>query len=202
VVLAGAREPGGWWGAARPAQWADAIEAIRRVAAAVGVPVEVRGGSYAPWHPGRCAEILLGGEVVGHAGELHPAVCKSFGVPVRTAVAELDLDALLERSVDITPAPEFSTYPVAKEDVALVVAADVPAAAVGETLREGAGELLESLRLFDVYTGEQIGEGKKSLAFALRFRAPDRTLTESETAAARDAAVALAVERHGAVHRA
>ena len=77
----------------------------------------------------------------------------------------------------------------------------VPSAAVAATLAEGAGELLESVRLFDVYTGEQIGAGKKSLAFALRFRAPDRTLTEAETAVARDAAVALAAERHGAVHR-
>ena len=101
----------------------------------------------------------------------------------------------------IVPAPEFSTYPVAKEDVALVVDADVSAGAVAGTLREGAGELLESIRLFDLYTGEQIGAGKKSLAFALRFRAGDRTLTEAETGAARDAAVALAAERHGAVQR-
>ena len=86
-------------------------------------------------------------------------------------------------------------------DVALVVDATVSAAEVAETLREGAGPLLESVRLFDVYTGEQIGEGKKSLAFAMRFRAPDRTLTDAEVAEAREAAVALAVERHGAVHR-
>jgi phenylalanyl-tRNA synthetase beta chain len=90
---------------------------------------------------------------------------------------------------------------VAKEDVALVVAADVPAAAVEAALRAGAGELLESVRLFDVYTGEQVGEGKKSLAFALRFRAPDRTLTEAETSAVRDAAVARAAETTGAVQR-
>ncbi|MGZ4504389.1 MAG: phenylalanine--tRNA ligase subunit beta-related protein, partial [Nocardioidaceae bacterium] len=88
------------------------------------------------------------------------------------------------------------------EDVALIVDDAVPAAAVEAALRAGGGPLLESVRLFDVYTGDQIGAGKKSLAFALRFRAPDRTLTEAETAAARDAAVALAVERHGAVHRA
>jgi phenylalanyl-tRNA synthetase beta chain len=117
-------------------------------------------------------------------------------------VAEVDLDAMVARAVPITPAPAFSSYPVAKEDVALVVDADLPAATLERTLREGAGELLESVRLFDVYTGAQIGEGKKSLAFALRFRAPDRTLTESEIAAARDAAIALAVERHGAIHRA
>ena len=140
--------------------------------------------------------------MIGYAGELHPAVCKTFGVPVRTSIAEINLDALLDQAVTITPAPAFSTYPVAKEDVALVVDADVPAAAVGETLREGAGELVESVRLFDLYTGEQIGAGKKSLAFALRLRATDRTLTDTEIAGARDAAIALAVERHGVVHRA
>jgi phenylalanyl-tRNA synthetase beta chain len=115
---------------------------------------------------------------------------------------ELDLDALVRAAVPITPAPAFSTYPVAKEDVALVVDREVPAQRVAAALAEGAGELLESVRLFDVYTGAQIGEGKKSLAFALRFRAGDRTLTEAETAQARDAAVALAAERLGAVQRA
>jgi phenylalanyl-tRNA synthetase beta chain len=86
--------------------------------------------------------------------------------------------------------------------VALVVDASVPAADVEAALREGAGELLESIRLFDVYTGDQVGEGRKSLAYALRFRALDRTLKEGEAAAARDAAVALAAERTGAVQRA
>ena len=116
-------------------------------------------------------------------------------------MAEVDLGALLDRAVAVVPAPDFSTYPVAKEDVALLVADDVPADALARTLAQGAGELCESVRLFDVYTGEQVGAGRKSLAFALRFRAPDRTLTDAETGAARDAAVALAAERHGAVQR-
>jgi phenylalanyl-tRNA synthetase beta chain len=201
VVLGGDREPAGWWGKGRPATWADALEAVRTLAAALGVEVEVRGAAYAPWHPGRCAELVLDGVVVGHGGELHPKVCKSFGVPPRTAVAEVELDALMAASLRVVPAPRFSTFPVAKEDVALVVDATVSAADLAETLRGGAGPLLESVRLFDVYTGEQIGEGKKSLAFAMRFRAPDRTLTDAEVAEAREAAVALAVERHGAVHR-
>lgn len=206
VALTGSRELAGWWGKGRAATWGDSVEAVRRAAVSVGVHLEFRAGTRAPWHPGRCAEIVLadqaGGQVIGYAGELHPAVCKTFGVPVRTAVAEINLDALLDQAVTITPAPAFSSYPVAKEDVALVVDADVAAAAVGQTLREGAGELVESVRLFDVYTGEQIGVGKKSLAFALRLRAPDRTLTDTEIAGVRDAAIALAVERHGAVHRA
>jgi phenylalanyl-tRNA synthetase beta chain len=143
----------------------------------------------------------VGDHTVGHAGELHPRVCRALGVPARTAVAEVDLSVLLEHAVEIVPAPQLSTFPVAKEDVALVVDDAVPAADVAEALREGAGALCESVRLFDVFTGAQIGVGKKSLAFALRFRAPDRTLTEAETAVARDSAVALAAERHGAVQR-
>ncbi len=202
VALAGDREPAGWWGKGRPVSWADALEAVRGLARALSAEVEFRAAVYAPWHPGRCAEVVVDGEVIGHAGELHPKVCKAFGVPARTAFAEVDLDALMRASVPVVPAPSFSTYPVAKEDVALVVDAHVSAAAVASTLREGAGALLESVRLFDVYTGEQIGEGKKSLAFAMRFRAPDRTLTDAEAAGAREAAVALAVERHGAIHRA
>jgi phenylalanyl-tRNA synthetase beta chain len=200
--LAGNRERGGWWGAGRPASWADAIESVRGVAAALGVEVTVRSATRAPWHPGRCAEVLAGEVTIGYAGELHPRVCAAYGVPARTAVAEVDLDQLLERATLIVPAPRFSTFPVAKEDVALVVDVAVPAGDVAATLREGAGELCESVRLFDVYTGDQVEAGKRSLAFALRFRAPDRTLTEAETGAARDAAVALAVERHGAIHRA
>ncbi len=200
--LSGMRERSGWWGPGRAATWADAIEAVRGVASALGVELSVRAATRAPWHPGRCAELLVGEASLGFAGELHPRVCASYGVPARTVVAEVDLDQLLERAALIVPAPDFSSYPVAKEDVALVVDAAIPAEHVAQTLREGAGPLCESVRLFDVYTGAQVGDGKRSLAFALRFRAPDRTLTEADIAAARDAAVALAVQRHGVVHRA
>ncbi len=201
VALAGERERAGWWGAGRESGWADAIGLVRRLGTELGAEVEVSAATRMPWHPGRCALLSVGGEVLGHAGELHPTVCRSFGLPVRSAAVEIDLDALMRHARDVTPGPDFSTYPMAKEDVALVVRDTVPAAEVEAALREGAGDLLESIRLFDVYTGEQVGAGHKSLAFALRFRAPDRTLTEEETGAARDAAVALAAERTGAVQR-
>ncbi|MFJ1973725.1 phenylalanine--tRNA ligase subunit beta [Streptomyces sp. NPDC087903] len=206
VVLAGAREQAGWWGRGRPADWADAVEAARAVARETGAELIVRGGQYGPWHPGRCAELVItvdGAErVVGHAGELHPRVVKSLSLPARTAAMELDLDAL-ERAGDTTvQAPSISTFPVATQDVALVVDKSVPHADVEAALREGAGELLEAIRLFDVYENdEQLGEGKKSLAYALRFRASDRTLTVDEASAARDAAVTLAGERTEAVLR-
>lgn len=201
AVLVGDLQPGGWWGAGRPVTWADAVQVAQEVASALGVGLEVGRAAAAPWHPGRCASLLVDGTVIGHAGELHPRVCAAHGLPARSSAVELDLDALVAAAPARTQAPRFSTMPVAKEDVALVVDADLSAHELAETLREGAGALLESLRLFDVYTGAQIGAGKKSLAFALRFRADDRTLTEKDTSAARDAAVALAVERHGAVQR-
>ncbi|MEU9992080.1 phenylalanine--tRNA ligase subunit beta [Streptomyces sp. NPDC048045] len=206
VVLAGARERAGWWGGGRPAGWADAVEAARTVARETGADLVVRKGQYGPWHPGRCAELAVVADgtdtVVGHAGELHPRVLKALGLPERTCAMELDLDALEAAGDGVPQAPGISTFPVATQDVALVVDRPVPAAQVEAALREGAGELLESIRLFDVYeNAEQIGEGKKSLAYALRFRAGDRTLTVDEASAARDAAVALAGERTGAVLR-
>jgi len=151
--------------------------------AAAGLTAEVRPAVYAPWHPGRCAEIVVGDTVVGHAGELHPRVC-----------AALDLPA-------VTVAPVISGFPPALIDVALVVGRGTPAANVEAALVEGAGELLEAVRLFDVYTGEQLGSDRKSLAYKLTFRAPDRTLTVDEAVAARDAAVSVAAERVGATLR-
>jgi len=139
---------------------------------------------------------------VGHAGELHPQVVAAFGLPERTSAMEVDLD-LIAPDVEVrTPAPQFSTYPVAKEDLALVVDTAVPASEVAAALVRGGGALVESVRLFDVYSGEQVGEGRRSLAFALRLRAPDRTLTPEEVAAVRAAAVAEAGSATGAVLRA
>ncbi len=186
--------------------WAQAVTAVRELARVLTVDVEVSAAAASPWHPGRCAAVTVGGapgngvggEVVGHAGELHPRVCRAFGVPERTGYAEIDLDALLARAPAVVPAPTFSTMPVAKADVALVVPEHVAAGEVEQALRSGAGDLLEEITLFDVYRGDPVPAGHKSLAFALRLRAPDRTLTDDEVAAVRDAAVAAASAATGA----
>ena len=201
LALSGDRSPAGWWGASRKVSWADAIEGVRETARVLGVEIEVGAATRTPWHPGRCASISVGGHVIGHAGELHPRVCKAFGLPARTAAAEFSLDTLVAAAPDVVDAPQFSTFPVAKEDVALVVDADVPSQRVADALVVGGGELLESVRLFDVYTGDQVPDGKKSLAFALRLRARDRTLTDEDTRRAREAAVAAAGAATGAVQR-
>ncbi|MEB3033161.1 phenylalanine--tRNA ligase subunit beta [[Mycobacterium] nativiensis] len=199
VALTGLAEPRGPWGPGRPVEAADAIEAARTIARAAGVEVTLRAGAYLPWHPGRCAEVLIGETVIGHAGQLHPAVIERAGLPKGTCAVELNLDAIpVGQSL---PAPRVSPFPAVFQDVALVVDEKVTAQSVADAVREGAGELLEDIALFDVYTGPQVADGHKSLAFALRFRAVDRTLTEDEASAARDAAVARAAEAVGAVLR-
>ncbi len=200
AVLAGAWERPGWWGPGRPVSWADAVAAARLVGEAAGVELRAAATGLAPWHPGRCAVLQVGERSVGHAGELHPSVLEALGLPPRTCAMELDLDALPPSWR--RPPPVVSPYPPVLLDVALVVDAAVPVAKVTEALVDGAGELLEDVRLFDVYSGSQVGEGRRSLAFALRLRAPDRTLTAAEATAARDAAVAAAAARYGATLRA
>jgi phenylalanyl-tRNA synthetase beta chain len=199
AVLAGQWERPGWWGTGRPATWADAVQAARLVGNAAGIELEVSAVTRPPWHPGRCAQLQVDGHLVGHSGELHPAVVEALCLPPRTCAMELDLDAL--PLTDRRPAPVVSPYPPVLQDVALVVDAAVPAAELTATLRRGAGELLEDVRLFDVYTGDQVAPGMRSLAFALRFRAPDRTLTAAEATAARDAAVTAAIQTHNATLR-
>ncbi|MBF6414978.1 phenylalanine--tRNA ligase subunit beta [Nocardia cyriacigeorgica] len=199
AVLSGRREPRGPWGEGRPAEAADAFALADAVADAAGVVIERRAGAYLPWHPGRCAELVVDGVVVGHAGELHPAVLERSGLPPRTCAFEVNLDALPLR--EARPVPVVSPFPAVLQDVSVSVERAVPAARVESALRSGGGELLEDITLFDVYEGAQAGEGRKSLTYALRFRAPDRTLTEDEASAARDAAVSAASAAVGAVLR-
>jgi phenylalanyl-tRNA synthetase beta chain len=200
VVLAGDFDRAGWWGAGRPAGWLDAIEAARVVARTARADLQVRKGSLAPWHPGRCAELVLNGEVIGVAGELHPRVVAALDLPPRTSAMEIDLDLVPLRPPP--KAPVLSNFPPVLLDVALVVPAEVPAAELQTAVRAGAGPLLESIRLFDVYAdAERLGAGLKSVAFALKFRAFDRTLTVEEATSARDSAVAEAAARFGATLR-
>ncbi|QIS11141.1 hypothetical protein F5544_16310 [Nocardia arthritidis] len=186
-------------GQGRAAEAADAFALADAIGDAAGVSIERRPAAHLPWHPGRCAELVVDGVVVGYAGELHPAVLERSGLPPRTCALELDLDALPLR--ESRPVPTVSPFPAVLQDVSVSVPRTIPAASVESALRAGGGELLEDIALFDVYEGAQVGEGRKSLTYALRFRATDRTLTEDEASAARDAAVASAAESVGAVLR-
>ncbi|MCL2471209.1 MAG: phenylalanine--tRNA ligase subunit beta, partial [Propionibacteriaceae bacterium] len=204
-VVTGDWIPAGPQGPAQPATWVHAVHLAEIAAAAVGVSLVRRADTMAPWHPGRCAQlgVMSAGEFVpvGWAGEIHPRVCQDWELPARTCAVEIDLDALIELAPSSGQIQPLSQYPATKQDVAVVVSTQVSSASVQDALREGAGELLESIALFDVFTGAQIGEGKKSLAYRLVFRAGDRTLTEAEASQARDQAVEEAARRTGAIMR-
>jgi phenylalanyl-tRNA synthetase beta chain len=201
VVLTGAFKPTALGTKPTPASWSDAIDIALALGIELGVQVDVATGENAPWHPGRCAALSINGALIGYAGELAPKALENLGLPKRTVALELNLSAVLDAANVVASAPAIWTFPVAKEDIALVVKSDVAATDVLNVVRDAAGELLEDIRLFDVYEGTQVPEGHKSLAFALRFRAQDRTLAAEEVAAARQAGVDAAGKSFGATLR-
>lgn len=177
---------------------ADALAAVRTLSAALGVRVTVRQGTHKAMHPGRTAEVLLNGEPIGYAGELLPRVAEDADLPRVVGVLEVDLDALISAGgadIEITP---ISSFPAATQDLSLVVDAAVAAGDVLSAVVDGAGELLEEARIVDDYRGNGVPEGSKSLTFALRFRADDRTLTAGEASDAKLSGAAAASERFGA----
>jgi len=178
-----------------------ALDAVRVIAVAAGVDIEVSQSQRAALHPGRTGVLTVGDTEVGYVGELLPAVAADADLPGRVTVAELDLDAILALAGERVTVASLSTFPAATQDVSLLVDAALPAGALRAALVEGAGDLLEGVRLVDDYRGQGVPEGSKSLTFALRFRAPDRTLTAAEATEAKLAGVALATERHGATLR-
>ena len=147
-------------------------------------------------HPGRSADVLVHGEKVGFVGELHPDIASEYHLP-RVSLFELNLKMLLEMVEPVTASAVY-TFPAATQDLSLVVDDSLEAETLRQTLIQGAGELLESIRTVDVYQGKGIPEGKKSVTFSMIYRAQDRTLTQEEASESRDTAVALATSNHGA----
>ena len=179
----------------------DALDTIQAIASAVGVAVQIRQGSHAAFHPGRCAEVLVGDTSVGFAGEILPSVAVGLDLPRVVSALDLDLEALIAAASDHVVATPVLVFPAATQDVSLVVDLGVPAADVMAAVVEGAGELLESAHLVDDYRGAGLDENQKSLTFALRFRAEDRTLTQQEATETKLAGVAVAASRHNATIR-
>lgn len=179
--------------------WSDAIAVAHDLANVLNLELTVRAARLAPYHPGRCAELLLDGQVVGHAGELDPRISQVHGLPGRVMAGEVDLDALVAAAPVVGPRPNFSTFPVAKEDFAFVVPTELTAGELSDAIA-GAHEFVESVRLFDVYTGDQVAHDRKSLAYKVRLRAADRTLSDKDIKTAREAILAHA-EALGAVLR-
>jgi phenylalanyl-tRNA synthetase beta chain len=182
--------------------YSDAIALAARVVAATGQELSVRQGSAKGFHPGRTAELFVGKVSIGFAGELAPALAVERDLPRRVAALEINLDVLYASAPEVRQAEPIYSYPAATQDLSLLVPIEVAAGDVLATIASGAGELLEQVRLIEDYRGQNLPEGKKSLTFALRFRANDRTLTQVEASESRDAAVALAASKFGATIRA
>lgn len=190
-VLAGEFVSSGWWGKGRKADWMDCLSLVGDLILSTGNEYTVHNVELAPWHPGRCAEFRVNGKPVAHAGEIHPRISTALALPERTVAFALIVDAIpFSEPVKAKPVP---TMPAAIQDISLFVHQDISAAEVEAALISGAGELLESIQLFDRY--QKPGEQQVSLAFSLVFRAPDRTLTSDEVSELRSAAGAAAEKR-------
>ena len=180
-------EPGGWRTPRRPADYYAARSLVEAVMAAAGVAWRPQEDPRPFLHPGRSASVLAAdGGGLGWVGELHPLVGRRWALG-SVAALELDLDAVAERAGEPPAYRDVAGFPAVLQDIAVVVAEEVTAAEVEEAVRAGAGELLVGCGVFDLYRGEQAGEGNKSLALRLEFRAPDRTLTDEEVAERRAA---------------
>ncbi|RSX56144.1 phenylalanine--tRNA ligase subunit beta [Bifidobacterium dolichotidis] len=198
-IMTGKAEHDGWLGDARAVDWTDAVEAVHRIADRIGAKIALEqpkaDDAPAQWHPGRVAYVVADGKKLGLVGELHPKVNEALGFPAHSAAFELDLTALFE-TLNNKPvqAKPISTFPPVKQDLAFTVSDDVTAEQLREAIERGAGDMLESIDLFDVFTGEQVGEGMKSLAYAVTFRAADKTLTGDDSEALRERIVAEAAK--------
>jgi phenylalanyl-tRNA synthetase beta chain len=196
-LLVGKTENENWQGKSRSYNWQDAIAYAQDILQLCNLQWSVARSDFAPWHPGRCAELIVNGKAVAHAGELHPRIIAAYGLPERSVAFAVALSALPDSAL-VRPTT-VGTMPAAVQDVALIVDSTVSAADLEAALREGAGDLLESITLFDRY--DKIGDGKVSLAFTLVFRASDRTLTGDEVSAMREAATSIAAAKCGAIVR-
>lgn len=185
------------------ASYQDAINAVIIAAKSVGVELKIVQTQRIGFHPGRCAEFFTSdAKSIGVAGELDPALMASIDLPRRVAAAEINLTALFAAAPMVIQAEAIGVMPAATQDLSLVVDISVPAADLQAAIVQGAGNLLEHIVLVDDYRGDNVEQGKKSVTYALRFRAEDRTLTQAEATEARDSAVKLVADKFGAVLRA
>jgi len=204
ILMAGARTPMGWQRSDRePMDFFDVKGVVEELADALAVSgVTFEPGQYDALRPGRTARVLVQGDPVGWVGELHPAVAERFDVKGHSViVAELDLNSLLARSVDRNPTRPVPVYPPIKEDLAFLLDRAVPVARVRELIVAAGGPMLASALLFDEYSGEQVGAGKRSLAFSLTYQAPDRTLTDADARKIRERVAKALTDELGAVLR-
>jgi phenylalanyl-tRNA synthetase beta chain len=192
--------PGTWRSEPRPADFYASKALAEAMLASVGVRCWVEPGERPFLHPGRTATVLAGDErKLGWIGELHPAVARAWDLDGPVAAFELDADLIAELAPGAARYRDVTSFPAVIQDIAVVVDEDVPADKVERIVRDAAGPLLDTIELFDVYRGEQVGEGRISLALRLEFRSPERTLTDEDVAATRAAIEAGLAQIGGAL---
>lgn len=205
VLLTGRVAPPTWADGTPPAADFFAAKAVlEAVARRLRVDLTFRQAEQLTLHPGRSADVYVGEELVGWVGEIHPLVAAEWGIEQTVAMFEVDLGAILDVAVTVAGEEQYvdvTSFPAVRQDIAVVVGPAVQAADVVATARDAGGALLSSAEVFDVYEGEQVGEGNRSLAVHLEFRAPDRTLTDEDADKARAKIVGALTEKLGAVHR-
>jgi len=190
VLLSGRVAPATWGASDQPTADLFAAKGIlEALGAALRVPLECRPEAQPFLHPGRSAAVVCEGERLGWLGELHPLVAREWDIDGAAAM-ELELDRLLMIAAGESVYRDAISYPALRQDLAVVLPEEVPAATVLEAVRDAARELLDDVSVFDVYRGHQVGEGRRSLALSLVFRAPDRTLTDEDVAPVRARIVA------------
>jgi phenylalanyl-tRNA synthetase beta chain len=197
IVMTGPREGRSWLAGQdhTPMDFYDLKGVVEALLAGLRLEGTFAPGEHPALHPGRCAQVSIGDRVVGTMGELHPVVRDSFDLPEQPVCAlELDLDGILESWGEPYDMVLFSVHPPVYEDLAMVVDDDVPAVRVRDLIAQSGAPLVRSVVLFDVYRGDQIGTGKKSLAYRLTYQADDRTLTDRQVARVR-ARIVRALER-------
>jgi phenylalanyl-tRNA synthetase beta chain len=201
VVLAGTvrRAP---LEADRPVDGYDAVDALQTIADALWIAdFDLVADDVTGYRRGRAARVLVSGREIGAVGEVAPEVLAALGLEAPVTAFEVDADRLAQAPRRDQAHRTPSRYPASSIDLAFVVDTTIPASAIERTLRTAGGDELEAVDCFDVFTADSLGAGKRSLAFSLRFRAADRTLTDAEVANRRDAAIAAVAAAHGAVLR-
>lgn len=197
VLLAGRVQPPTWGSPEPPTADLFAVKALlEALGEALRVTVDCRPGQQPFLHPGRCAEVVCDGKPIGWLGELHPLVAREWGLD-GAAVMEIELAGLLAARPEADGYRDVISFPALHQDLAVVLPLELPAAAVLEAVRGAGGPLLDDVRVFDVYSGPQVGEGKRSLALSLSFRATDRTLTDEDAVPLREKVIAALAQLGG-----
>lgn len=203
AVISGKREPLNWCAAKENVDFYDMKGLVEGLLAALQVQDYTLARSAAPYlHPGKSCDIVLNGQVIGSFGEVHPTAQENFELDQTTYVLEMNVEPLVASAAAVPKYQHLPKYPAMSRDIAVVVPLEVSNEEIEAVIRANAGELLRTVRVFDIYTGKQVAAGCKSMAFNLTYQADDRTLTDAEVDASMKQVIAQVAEAYKAKLRA